>query len=88
MRFLKGFVPNFTIVLSIAFLVLVYLDGRNEHMRFLNGTLFQIFAFIYAVCSIFSALMMYISWRKSDSRRGKYQANRKINIPNVHEIEK
>lgn len=65
MRFLKAFLPNITIALCLAMLVVCYLDMRNPMMGFLIGVPFYTLAALTCVCSITTAVMLYISLRKS-----------------------
>ncbi len=64
MKFLKSFLPNLTIALSVALVVLIYLDNRNPMMGFLYGKPFAIFSILLAACSIAVSVMSYISWYK------------------------
>ncbi len=77
MRFLKGFLPNLTIVLSIALAVLVYLDGRNPMMGFLYGIPFQVLVGVQILCAIASGVMLYIAWRKEEKITKKVPENQK-----------
>ncbi len=77
MRFWKGVLPNITLVLSVAFVVLVYLTNRNPQPNFLSIGQFKYFAYVYAACSAATALQLYISWRKSTSKPGKFQKKAK-----------
>jgi len=61
MNFLKIILPNITIVMNVALLVLIYLDMRNPMMGFLMGGAFWVFACICAVCSIASAVVLFAS---------------------------
>ena len=69
MRFLKAALPNIAISLNIALLVVYYLDMRNPMMGFLVGTPFYTLAILTGICSIASAVMLYITWRKGSSSR-------------------
>ncbi len=72
MRFLKAALPNISISLNLALLVVYYLDMRNPMMGFLVGTPFYTLAILTGICSIATAVMLYISWRKGNaSREGK-----------------
>ena len=64
MRVLKGALPNLTISLNIALMVVIYLDMRNPMMGFLIGTPFITLAASSCVCSIATAIVLYSSWRK------------------------
>ena len=82
MKFLKSFLPNFTIVLSIALVVLLYLDNRNPMMGFLYGKPFVLLGASLAICSISVSIMYYISWQKEknfkkSSSVGKYEKGAK-----------
>lgn len=76
MKFLKSFLPNFTIVLSIALVVLLYLDNRNPMMGFLYGKPFVLFGVTLAICSISISVMSYISWQKEKNFKKKASAGK------------
>lgn len=82
MKFLKFFLPNFTIVLSIALVTLLYLDNRNPMMGFLYGKPFVLLGGALAICSISVSIMFYISWQKEkkfnkSSTAGKFEKGAK-----------
>ncbi len=64
MRFLKGFLPNLTVVLAVAMLVILYLDNRNPMMGFLIGWPFRVLVIMNFLCATATAVTLYISWRK------------------------
>ena len=64
MRFLKGFLPNVTIVLAVALMIVLYLDNRNPMMGFVIGWPFQTLVILNFVCATATAITLYISWRK------------------------
>lgn len=68
MRFLKGFLPNLTIALNIAMMVVVYLDRRNPMMGFLIGAPFMTLAACCGICSIATCVVLYAAWRKPKKR--------------------
>jgi len=71
MRFLKGALPNFSLALSLALVVVVYLDRRNPMMGFLMGAPFFTLVVLTAAASVATALVLYSSWRKPKKRRRK-----------------
>lgn len=71
MKFLKSFLPNFTIVLSIALIILLYLDNRNPMMGFLYGKPFVLLGCSLAISSISVSVLYYISWQKEKSFKKK-----------------
>ena len=71
MRFLKGALPNISLALSIAMLVVVYIDRRNPMMGFLSGAPFFILALLAGIASIATAIVLYSSWRKPKKRKKK-----------------
>lgn len=81
MKFLKSFLPNFTIVLSIALVILLYLDNRNPMMGFLYGKPFVLLGVTLAICSISVSILYYISWQKERSSKkssaGKFEKGAK-----------
>ncbi len=88
MKFLKGFLPNLTIVLSIALVVFVYLSDRNPQPDFLVIDQFKYFAYVYAACSLVCAVVLYVSWRKSTSKPGKFLTSREKSAEKQEETEK
>ncbi len=76
MKFLKSFLPNFTIALSIALVVLLYLDNRNPMMGFLYGKPFVLLGCALALCSISVSILYYISWQKEKSSKKKSSAGK------------
>jgi hypothetical protein len=81
MKFLKSFLPNLTIVLSIALVILLYLDNRNPMMGFLYGKPFMLLGASLAICSVSVSIMYYVSWQKEKSSRkisaGKFEKGAK-----------
>lgn len=74
MRFLKAFLPNLTISLNIALLIVIYLDRRNPMMGFLVGAPFTVLAACTCICSVATAIVLYAGWRKQFRKgAGKYQ---------------
>ena len=74
MRFLKAFLPNLTISLNVALLIVIYLDRRNPMMGFLVGAPFAVLAASACACAILTGIVLYASWRKQFRKgSGKYQ---------------
>ena len=74
MRFLRAFLPNLTISLNIALMIVIYLDRRNPMMGFLVGAPFVVLAASACICAIATAIVLYASWRKQFRKTGgKYQ---------------
>ena len=71
MRFLKGFLPNLTIALNVALLIVFYLESRNPMMGFMIGAPFMTLSIAACVCSIGTAVVMYATWRKPKKKRNK-----------------
>ena len=69
MKFLKAFLPNLTIALNIALIVVVYLDRRNPMMGFLVGAPFMVLACSCALSSLMTAIVLYVDWRGSGRRK-------------------
>ena len=69
MRFLKGALPNISLALSIAMLVVVYIDRRNPMMCFLSGPPFFILALLTGIASIATSIVLYKAWRKPKKRK-------------------
>lgn len=66
MRILKAILPNVAISLNLAMFVIYYLDKRNPMMGFLVGTPFYTLAIVTGICSIASAVLLYVCYRKSN----------------------
>ena len=71
MRFLKGFLPNLTIALNVALLIVFYLESRNPMMGFMIGAPFMVLSVCAAVSSIATAVVMYATWRKPKKKRNQ-----------------
>lgn len=69
MKFLKAFLPNLTIALNITLIVVVYLDRRNPMMGFLVGAPFMVLVCSCALCSLVTAIVLYVDWRRSGRRK-------------------
>lgn len=69
MRFLKGVLPNISLALTVALMVVVYLDRRNPMMGFLSGAPFFILAFLAGIASITTSIVLYCEWRKPKKRK-------------------
>lgn len=71
MRFLKNVLPNLSLALSLALVVVVYLDRRNPMMGFLMGAPFFVLVVLTAAASVVTALVLYCSTRKSQKSKRK-----------------
>ena len=71
MRFLKGALPNISLVLTVALMVVIYLDRRNPMMGFLVGAPFFILALMTGIASIATSVVLYSDWRKSKKQKRK-----------------
>ena len=69
MRFWRGFLPNISIALDVALLIVIYLDRRNPMMGFLSGAPFLVLAIAAAFSSVCIAITLYAQWRKPRKRR-------------------
>ncbi|MBQ7800707.1 MAG: hypothetical protein IJ375_00120 [Oscillospiraceae bacterium] len=74
MRFWRAALPNLSIALNIALLIVIYLDRRNPMMGFLVGAPFTVLAACACICSIATAAVLYGGWRN----RGKSRKNTEI----------
>ena len=63
MIFLRTFLPNFSIVLNVSTLVVIYLDKRNPMMGFLVGWPFLCLIVACVLSSIATAFVLYKDWR-------------------------
>jgi len=71
MRFLKGALPNISLALNLALVIVVYLDRRNPMMGFLIGAPFFTLVVLTAAASIATAIVLYSQWRKPKKPRRK-----------------
>lgn len=76
MRFLKGILPNISIALNVALLIVIYLDRRNPMMGFLVGAPFFTLAVITCVASVMTGIILYAQWRKQKNRHKSIQKTR------------
>ena len=72
-KFLRGFLPNLTIALNAALLIVFYLENRNPMMGFMVGAPFQVLAIFACCCSIATAIVLYGVWRKPKKKHKKAQ---------------
>lgn len=72
MKFWKSFLPNLTIALNIALMIVIYLDMRNPKMGFLVGGPFVTLVALCCVCSIAVSAVLYASWRKRKPKKQDY----------------
>lgn len=68
MKFWKALLPNLTIALNIALMIVIYLDRRNPMMGFLVGAPFMVLVAVCCICSIATAVVLYGWWRKPKKR--------------------
>lgn len=68
MKFLRAVLPNVTIALNIAILIVIYLDMRNPMMGFLMGAPFLTLIGLCAASSIATAVVLYADWRSGRIR--------------------
>jgi hypothetical protein len=71
MRFLKGALPNISIALTLALMVVVYLDRRNPMMGFLSGAPFFVLALLAGIASIATSVVLYCDWRSHKKPKRK-----------------
>lgn len=64
MKFWRAFLPNLTIALNIALMIVIYLDLRNPMMGFLVGAPFLTLVSTCCICSAATAIVLYSSWRR------------------------
>ena len=68
MKFLRTVLPNLTISLNLALMIVIYLDMRNPMMGFLMETPFWVFAAVCAICSIATAVFHYAAIRSQKEK--------------------
>lgn len=66
MRWIRTVVPNLAVSLSIALLIVIYLDMRNPMMGFLSGAPFVVLACSACITSVVSAVTLYADHRKEN----------------------
>ena len=69
MKFLRTVLPNVTIALNIAMMVVIYLDRRNPMMGFLVGGPFMVLSYVCCICSAATGVVLYALWRKKKSKK-------------------
>lgn len=69
MKFMRAALPNLTISLNIALMVILYLDRRNPMMGFMLGMPFIVLAVTCCICSIATAVMLYTDWRNHAQKK-------------------
>lgn len=70
--FWRKLLPNFSICVHLAMIVVIYLDMRNPMMGFLEGMPFLVLAAASVVSAIGTSVVLY-----GDSRSGRYNRKRK-----------
>jgi hypothetical protein len=76
MKLFRSVLPNLTISLNIALMIVIYLDMRNPMMGFLIGAPFITLAASCCICSILTAAVLYGSWRRMNWKQAE-QSNAK-----------
>ena len=71
MRFLKGALPNISIALTLALMVVVYLDRRNPMMGFLSGAPFFVLALLAGIASVATSVVLYSDGRSHKKHKRK-----------------
>lgn len=72
MRFLKSVLPNLSISLNLALMIVFYLDLRNPMMGFLVGAPFLVLAACTCISSIATGILLYADWRRIVKYRQKH----------------
>ena len=65
MKIIHAIVPNLSISLNLALMIVIYLDMRNPMMGFLEGVPVYVLAASACITSIISAVMLYAAYRKN-----------------------
>ena len=65
MKFLRATLPNLTIALNLALMIVIYLDMRNPMMGFLVGAPFVVLVASTCVCSIATSIVLFAAYRKA-----------------------
>ena len=66
MKLFKRILPNLSIALSLALLVLVIVDIRNPMMGFLSSLQAQILISVAAIVAIITAVVLYADERRKN----------------------
>ena len=66
MKLFKRILPNLSIALSLALLVLVIVDIRNPMMGFLSSLQAQILISVSAIVAIITAVVLYADERRKN----------------------
>ena len=66
MKFFKRILPNLSIALSLALLVLVIVDIRNPMMGFLSSLQAQVLISVAAIIAIITAVVLYADERRKN----------------------
>ena len=64
MKIIHAIVPNLSISLNLALMIVIYLDMRNPMMGFLEGVPVYVLAASACITSIISAVTLYAAYRK------------------------
>ena len=64
MRILKVVLPNLSIALTLAMMVVIYLDRRNPMMGFLAGAPFLVLALLAGAASLATAVVLFATSEK------------------------
>ena len=74
MNFMRSVLPNLSISLNLALMIVFYLDLRNPMMGFLVGAPFLVLAACTCLSSVATGILLYADWRKMV----KYRQNHTI----------
>ena len=66
MRFFRAILPNLSISLQLALIVLVILDIFNPRVGLLSGAPFVVLFAAAAVCAVATAVVLYAGWRNNE----------------------
>ena len=64
MNFMRSVLPNLSISLNLALMIVFYLDLRNPMMGFLVGAPFLVLAACTCLSSVATGILLYADWRK------------------------
>lgn len=71
MKFFRSTVPNLTVSLSVAVIVIVVLDYYNPMMGFLHSGAARVLVLVTAIFSLIASLSSYIAWRREKRAAGQ-----------------
>ena len=76
MKLLKALLPNLAVSLNLVLMIVIYLDMRNPMMGFLVGAPFVVLVAFCCICSISTAIILFVDYRKSLQKHSEKTAEK------------